>query len=175
MSHQNPVLGGGSTKIGINLEPLFYKEWIKTLGKYKIRRNCNEQYKLFVRLSIHLYPFFLKHIWMESVIHLKYHKSLKSSGVFEGHWKGISRKFQGCFKEVLRAFQGIFKSVSSKFQGCLRKFQGCFKKVFRKIEGCFNGVLSGCQACLNEVESVFEGSFQSVSRMFLGHFKDVLR
>ena len=40
------------------------------------------------------------------------------SRVFQGSFKGLSKKFQGCFEEVLRVFEGSFKGVSRKSQGC---------------------------------------------------------
>ena len=45
-----------------------------------------------------------------------------SQQVFQGSFKGVSRKFQRCFKEVLKVFQGSFKGV-------VRAFQGYFEEV----------------------------------------------
>merc|ERR1711891_9810 len=34
--------------------------------------------------------------------------------MFQGSFKGVSKKFKGCFMEVSRVFQGSFKDVSRK-------------------------------------------------------------
>ena len=50
--------------------------------------------------------------------------------MFQGNFRGVSRKFEGCLKEVSRVLQGSFKGIS-------RKFQGCFKEVSRVFHGDF--------------------------------------
>ena len=47
----------------------------------------------------------------------------------------VTREIEECFDGVLRVFQGSFKGVS-------RKCHGCFMKVscMRKCHGCFLGV-----------------------------------
>ena len=55
--------------------------------------------------------------------------------MFQGSFKGVSRKFQKCFKEVSRVFQGSVKSASKKFQGSFKSVLESFKGVSTKIEG----------------------------------------
>ena len=42
--------------------------------------------------------------------------------MFQGCFKGVSRRSEECFKEVPKVFQESLKSVS-------RKFEECFKEV----------------------------------------------
>ena len=51
--------------------------------------------------------------------------------MFQGSFKGISRKIKGCFNEVLSGFQGCLKESEWVFEGLSKVFQGCFKKVFK--------------------------------------------
>ena len=89
--------------------------------------------------------------------HLK-HLKQEVSRVFQGSFKGVSRKFQGCFTEASRVFHGSFKCVS-------RKFQGSFTEVSRVLQGSFKGVSRKFQGCFKEVSRVFHESFN-------GSFKD---
>ena len=71
--------------------------------------------------------------------------------MFQGGFKGVSRKIEGCLKGVLkgisRVFErismgfmgvlGLFKEVQLMVQGSLFGFQGCLKGISRKFQGCF--------------------------------------
>ena len=55
------------------------------------------------------------------------------SGLFQGSFKGFSKKIDGCFEIPLwvdlRELQGSPKEVKRVFHGILRKCQVCFKKI----------------------------------------------
>ena len=64
------------------------------------------------------------------------YRCLKSvSRVFQGSFKGVSRKFQWCFKEVSKVFQESFRGVSRKFQGCFDGVSGKFTS-FKEVSCC---------------------------------------
>ena len=72
--------------------------------------------------------------------------------MFQGSFKGVSRKFPGCFKEVSRVFQETFKKVLRELQGCLKEvfrvFHRSLKCVSRKFQGCFKKVsIRFCTQC----------------------------
>ena len=145
----------------------------------------------FIRLSIHSsvrsYPFFSL-VSLKSVVHLECHKASKSikgtqleslcvsrvfQSVFQGSFKGVSRKFQGCFKSVSRVFRGSFKQdFQASFKQVQRVSKGvnvCFKGVSRVFHGCFKGVSRVFHGCFKRVRA-FRGCFKVVSRVFQGSF-----
>ena len=65
--------------------------------------------------------------------------------MFQGSFKGVSRKFQGCFTKVSMTcqdkFKGSFEGVLRNFQGCLKNRQGYFKVVSKKSKECFEEFL----------------------------------
>ena len=64
--------------------------------------------------------------------------------------------FQGSFKGVSRKFKGFFKSdLSGMFQG---SFQGCFEGILRVFKGSFNNVLIKFQGRLRKVTWMFHES-----------------
>ena len=59
--------------------------------------------------------------------------------MFQGSFKGISRKIKGCFNEVLSGFQGCLKESEWVFEGVSNVFQGCFKEVLGVFRETFKG------------------------------------
>ena len=53
--------------------------------------------------------------------------------MFQGSFKGVSRKFQWCFKEVSRVFLRSFNEVSRVFQGSFKKVSCTFQEVSMKF------------------------------------------
>ena len=100
--------------------------------------------------------------------------------MFQGSFKGVSRKFQGSFKDALRKFKG----VSGKFHGCLmevlRVFQGTFKEVLSVFYESFESeevswMFQGCFMIFNSVSRVFQRCFKKVPRKFQESFEKVSR
>ena len=53
--------------------------------------------------------------------------------MFQGSFKGVSRKNVGCSERPSRAIQGKFKGIKKKFKVFLREFHGSFNDVLRKF------------------------------------------
>ena len=67
--------------------------------------------------------------------------------MFQGSFKGVSRKCLECLNQVLSGVQGFMKDIQKDlemvqryFKGVSRKFQGCSEKVVRIFQGRLKGV-----------------------------------
>ena len=65
--------------------------------------------------------------------------------MFEGSYKGVSRKIWGCSERTLMVIQGYLKEVQRGFKGVSRKFQRNFKEVTRVFKETVKCVSRKCR------------------------------
>ena len=75
--------------------------------------------------------------------------------MFQGSFKGGSRKIEGCSERPLKVIQGCFKVFKRSSKGVSEQFQKCFKEVLRVNKGSFNCVSrkfhKKCQGCFKNL------------------------
>ena len=76
-------------------------------------------------------------------------------------FKSVSKKFNRCSRRVSKVFQGSFKGISRKMEGVHRDLQGYLKNYQRVFQVSFNAVSKTL-----ECSGMFRESVTHTSRKF---------